>query len=264
MHASFCGYLFTAKKLSSLISCKNQIYFKPVLVGTGLIFVINYKKRVPILLAEDMNNILHTFLIQFTALFFTIDVVGLLPLFISLTGEYTKEMKKKVIKKGVMIAFFVLLFFILLGTRVLDLFGISLAAFRIAGGILLLLMAIGLVLDRPDAPTSCDTDEAMKKVDISVFPLAVPLLSGPAAISMLIIFMKQAEHSLIRQSMVVLALLINMVLCFLILTFASKISKLLGKTGISVVDRIFGIILTAMACQFIINGIIEAFKIPVG
>ncbi len=210
-----------------------------------------------------MDNLLHTFLIQFTALFFTIDAIGLVPIFISLTCDYPKPQKEKVIRKGVLVAFAVLLFFALLGTKVLDIFGISLAAFRIAGGILLLILAIELVLDRPNATTSCEPSEELKQMDVSVFPLAVPLLSGPASISMLIIFMKQAEHHIVKQGLVISALLINMICCFVILSFASKISKLLGASGINVLNRIFGIILTALACQFIINGVIEAFHIVI-
>ena len=89
-----------------------------------------------------MDSLLHTFILQFTALFFTIDAIGLVPIFISLTADYSKQMKNKVIKKGVSTAFAVLLFFALMGTKVLDIFGISLAAFRIAGGILLLILQL--------------------------------------------------------------------------------------------------------------------------
>ncbi|MDD3236722.1 MAG: MarC family protein [Candidatus Gastranaerophilales bacterium] len=207
------------------------------------------------------HEILQAFILQFTALFFTIDAIGLIPIFISLTSDYTEQMKIKVIKKGVSTAFAVLLFFALLGTQVLNLFGITIGAFRIAGGILLLILAIELVLDKPNAPTSCDPDDDLKSMDISVFPLAVPLLSGPASISMLIMFMKQAEHNLFKQTLTMTALFVNMVLCLIILLFASNICKVLGKTGINIVNRIFGIILAAMACQFIINGLIDAFNI---
>lgn len=208
-----------------------------------------------------MNNLWHIFLIQFIALFFTIDAFGLVPIFMSLTANFPEEEKRKIIKKGVFTAFMILMFFALLGTRVLDLFGISLAAFKIAGGILLLLLSIGFVLDKVDVAASCEGEGGKIKSDISVFPLAIPLLSGPAAISMLIIFMKQAEHDISKQFITISALFINMSLCFLILYFATNISKFLGKTGISVLNRIFGILLTALACQFIIDGIIEAFHL---
>lgn len=208
-----------------------------------------------------METLVQQFLLPFTALFFTLDATGLIPIFISLTSEYTPARRINTVKKGVFCAFIVLLFFGLLGTQVLNLFGITLGAFRVAGGILLLIMAIELVLDKPEAATSCDPSEELKKSDIWVFPLAVPLLSGPASISMLIMFMKQAEHDLYKQLLTMSALLANMVVALIILSFASKICGVLGKTGIQVLNRIFGIILAAMACQFIINGFIEAFHI---
>lgn len=206
-----------------------------------------------------MDNLLHIFLIQFIALFFTIDPIGLVPIFLTIGANLTETEKYKAVKKGVLTAFIILMFFALLGTRVLDMFGISLAAFKIAGGILLLILSIGFVLDKVDV--SAEGSNSATKTDISVFPLAIPLLSGPAAISMLIIFMKQGEHNVLRQLTTMSALFINMALCFFILYFAKKVSDFFGKTGISIITRIFGILLTALACQFIIDGIIEAFHL---
>jgi len=102
-------------------------------------------------------------------------------------------------------------------------------------------------------------EEAMSRHDISVFPLAIPLLSGPAAITMLILFMKQAEGDIIHQLVIFAALFANMIACWIVLHFSLAISKFLGKTGINVLNRIFGILLTALACQFFIDGISEAF-----
>lgn len=208
-----------------------------------------------------MDNLLSIFVIQFIALFFTIDPIGLVPIFLTIGANLTESEKYKAVKKGVLTAFLILLFFALLGTRVLDIFGISLAAFKIAGGILLLILSIGFVLDKVDVTAQCEDTINCPKTDISVFPLAIPLLSGPAAISMLIIFMKQGEHNILRQLATMSALFINMALCFFILHFAKKVSDFFGKTGISIITRIFGILLTALACQFIIDGIIEAFHL---
>lgn len=210
-----------------------------------------------------MDNYINTFLIQFTALFFIIDAVGVVPIFIALTTNCSREMRHKIIQRGVTVAFTVLTFFALLGMKVLDLFGISLAAFEIAGGILLLILAIELVMSKDEPANSTDSGEVKEACDISVFPLAVPLLSGPGSIPMLIIFMKQAGHDFVQQSLVMLALFLNMVICFVVLMFSDQISKALGKTGINVLTRIFGILLAALACQFVINGVIQAFHIKV-
>ncbi len=203
-----------------------------------------------------MNDLLHLFIVEFVALFFTLDVLGLIPIYISLTKDYNEKQKKRTVKKGIIIAFGILLFFALLGASILSIFGISIAAFRVGGGILLLLLAIEMVLDKMDTSTP-ETGGS----DISVFPLAMPLLSGPASISMLIIFMKQAGGIFERQMITIIALLINMIIGYFVLIFATKISKILGRTGINILNKIFGILLTALACQFIITGIIEAFNI---
>ena len=204
-----------------------------------------------------MNELLRVFTVEFVALFFAIDIIGLVPIFISLTASNTNNERKAIAKKGVAIAFGILLFFTLLGASVLHIFGISIPAFRIAGGILLLLLAIGMVLGNEESTSETQADMS----DVSVFPLAMPLLSGPASISMLIIFMKQANGLFQKQLMTVLALFLNMVICYVVLVFATKISKFLGTTGINILNKIFGILLTALACQFIITGISEAFNI---
>ncbi|MEI8388381.1 MAG: MarC family protein [bacterium] len=210
-----------------------------------------------------MHGILNSTIVTFLALFFTIDVIGTTPVFVSLTSNANIAFRKKMAIKGVIIAFFILFFFALSGTGVLNILGISLPAFRIAGGILLLILSIDMVLAKPSSGIRSETveerEESMGKNDISVFPLAIPLLSGPAAITMVILFMKQAEGDLIHQAIILSALFANMVICWIILTFSASISRLLGKTGINVLNRIFGILLTALACQFFIDGMLEAF-----
>lgn len=203
------------------------------------------------------------FVASFLALFFTIDVIGVAPIFVSLTAQSTLEQRKDVAKKGVLVATAILLFFGLSGSGVLDILHISLAAFRIAGGILLLILSIDMVLAKPEFSLRKDPATEKEKTeprdDISVFPLAIPLLSGPAAITMLILFMKEASGNPLNQGVILLALFINMLICWTILHFSVAISKYLGRTGINVLNRIFGILLTALACQFFIDGITEAF-----
>jgi len=212
-----------------------------------------------------IKELFNYFLFIFSALFFIIDSVGVVPIFISLTANYSERRKKIMAKKGSLTAFFILLFFAVTGSFVMDSFGISVPAFRIAGGILLLLLAIDMVLATPNSPIRNENEEerqeSVKREDISVFPIAIPLLSGPAAITMLILFMKQAQGALLKQLLIILALIINMIFCWFALNFATQISKWLGKTGINVISRIFGILLTAIACQLFIDGVIEAFHL---
>lgn len=212
-----------------------------------------------------MPEMLNSFIVIFLALLFTIDVVGVTPIFVSLTSGATEDYRRKMAIRGVVTAAIILFFFAVSGSSVLSIIGIELPAFRIAGGILLLLLSIEMVLARPSSALRSETEEeheeAMHKNDISVFPLAIPLLSGPAAITMLILFMKQAQGNLVKQLVILSALAVNMLICWIALNFSAAISKFLGKTGINVLNRIFGILLTALACQFFIDGVQEAFSI---
>jgi len=205
----------------------------------------------------NIEHLISTFIVQFWALFLTIYPLGVTPIFISLTSKYTDTEKKKIADKGTMIAFFILVFFALTGSLLLDLFGITLAAFRIAGGILLILLSIEMVIAK--TPVSSQSEES--STNIAVFPISIPLLSGPAAITMLILFIRQSQGAILPKSLVILALFANMFIVWLCLRFANKIGKLLGKTGSNILTKIFGILLTALACQFIIDGIFEAIKL---
>lgn len=210
-----------------------------------------------------MLEILNLMAVTFLALFFTIDVIGVTPVFVSLTANTSIDHKKRMISIGIVVSSIILLTFALTGTTVLNILKISLAAFRIAGGILLLLLSIDMVLAKPSSAMVTETkeeeQEARAKYDISVFPLAIPLLSGPATITMIILFMKQAEGDLLRQTIIIFSIVVNMLICWLVLSYSDMISKFLGKIGINVLNRIFGIMLTALACQFFIDGIMEAF-----
>lgn len=202
-------------------------------------------------------------MVIFLALFFTIDVIGVTPIFVSLTSNGNEEYRRKMVRHGVVIASIILFLFTFTGTSILGILGIGLPAFRIAGGILLLILSIDMVMARPISSIRAETkeehEESLLRQDISVFPLAIPLLSGPATITMLILFMRQAHGDIVQQLIILLALIANMFICWLVLRNSSTISKVLGRTGINVLNRIFGILLTALACQFFIDGINEAF-----
>ena len=204
-----------------------------------------------------LENLFAIFIVQFWALFLTIDPLGVTPIFISLTAKCESTQRKKIANKGSLIAFIVLIFFALTGSLLLDMFGISIAALRIAGGILLMLLSIEMVMSKQQETASSEDNAS----DLAVFPISIPLLSGPAAITMLILFIKQAEGDIVKKGIVILALMINMFIVWLCLRFSAKISKLLGKTGSNIITKIFGILLTALACQFILDGIFESIKL---
>lgn len=212
-----------------------------------------------------MFEIFKPLLVNFWALFFTIDILGTLPIFISLTANYSEPFQKKMAFKAPLTAFVILLIFSLTGNSILKSFGLSLPAFKIAGGILLLLLSIEMVVAKPEpqmkSTNDAEKEENERRNDISVFPLAIPLLAGPAAITILILLMKEYEGQLLNQFMIILALFLNMLLCWLAFKYATFIARFLGHSGINVLTRIFGILLTALACQFFIDGISEAFHL---
>ena len=160
--------------------------------------------------------------------------------------------------KGTVIATVLLVVFALFGDNILRLLGITLPALRTAGGILLLLMAIDMVFARPSGMTSTtveETTEAERRADLSVFPLATPLIAGPGALGAAILMMAEAGGDPLRELMVLLALLAVMAMTLALLLVAGKMQQYLGVTGQNVITRVVGILLAALAVQFVFDGV---------
>jgi MarC family membrane protein len=201
---------------------------------------------------------LETALIAFTTFFATIGPADVAALFAALTPNNTPAERRRMALRGTLIATAVLLVFALFGEALLRLFGISLPALRIAGGILLLLIAIDMVFGRPSGgttTTSAENAEAATKDDISVFPLATPLIAGPGAIGAVMLLVANAQGDRLRIAVVILVLLGVLLVTFLLMLVATQVQKLLGVTGLHVVSRIVGILLAALAVQFVLDGI---------
>lgn len=204
-------------------------------------------------------------LAAFVALFVTIDPVGLGPVFAGLAGGMDARERRRAAIKGTAIGAAILFGFAFVGEVLLKALGIGPGAFRIAGGILLLILAIEMVFARESGlrtTTEGETAEARDKVlhhaDISVFPLAIPLIAGPGAMTSVVLLMGRAGDDPMAQG-AVLAVLAGVLLATLvILLFAGEVGRLLGVTGINVINRVLGILLAALACQFIIDGVIES------
>ena len=160
--------------------------------------------------------------------------------------------------RATLIAAVILVGFALVGELLLARFGISLAALRTAGGVLLLLMAIDMVFARSSGGTSTtkeEEQEAIVKQDISIFPMATPLIAGPGAMGAAILLMADTDGSLALQAVVVASLLAILLLTGISLLLATQIHRLLGVTGMQVINRIVGVLLSALAVQFIFDGI---------
>ncbi len=198
-----------------------------------------------------------SFVVAFATFFATVGVSDIAFIFAALTRDNTHRERVIFATRGVLIATAILLFFSFLGDRILDTFGISIPALRTAGGILLMLIAIDMVFARQSGgttTTSQENAESQKRDDISVFPLAMPLLSGPGAISAAILLTTSADGD-VEFWLVIGALLATMLTAWLALLMAIPIQRILGLTGMSVVTRVVGILLAALAVQFIFDGI---------
>lgn len=206
-----------------------------------------------------------TALIAFTTFFATISPIDVAALFAALTTDATAAERRAMAVKGSLIAAGILLVFALFGDFLLERLGISLPALRTAGGILLLLIAIDMVFARHSGGSSTtaeETSEAAAKKDISVFPLATPLIAGPGAMGAAILLVANTEGDLLQEGIVIAVMLGVVLLTFLLLLVASQIQKLLGVTGLNVVSRVVGVLLAALAVQFIFDGIGNSGLIP--
>ena len=199
-----------------------------------------------------------TLVYYFTALVVILDPVGTAALFAGLTRDTGVQYRKRMALRGVAIAAGVLLTFAFAGDFILRALGVNLSAFRIAGGALLFLLAIDMLFARQTgfrALTQGEAQEAGEKGDISVFPVAIPLIAGPGALTTMVLLMSRAEHEPPGPAGVILVLLVVLLITLALLLLASRVVSLLGTTGVNVITRVLGILLAAIAVQLILDGI---------
>jgi multiple antibiotic resistance protein len=189
----------------------------------------------------------------FFTLFTAVDPFGLIPIFAIFISRAGNVERRRIIFKAILTAVIVSIFFIFLGRYILLYLGISPDAFLISGGILLFIISIDLILARPSRTRLFSDD--IEKEDISVFPLAIPMISGPGTIAALMMFSSQAKNDPYMLLIITGVALIVMLLTMIVMFLSVHIEKVLGHTGISVIQRIMGLILSALAVQFIINGL---------
>jgi len=198
---------------------------------------------------------------SFVALFIVIDPLGVAAVFSALTHGMETASQRKMAIKGASLAALILFLFFLAGETLLKALGIGVPAFRIAGGVLLLLLAIDMVFARQSglrSTTIREQHEAEHKQDISVFPLAFPLISGPGALTTVLLMSSQPHESFVTIGMLVMLFAV-LCLTLLSLMFAPAIMRILGETGSNVISRLFGLILAALAAQYMTDGIRESF-----
>jgi multiple antibiotic resistance protein len=205
--------------------------------------------------------LIETAVVAFTTFFATVGPLDVAAVFAAMTPGAGAAARRRMAVRGTLIAGGILLAFALAGDLLLGSLGISLAALRVAGGILLLLIAIDMVFARPSGGTSTteeETREGAGKSDVTVFPLATPLIAGPGAMGAVILLMAEAQGDVLRQGVVIGMLLAVLLITLAALLLASRLQRYLGVTGLHVVSRVFGVLLAALAVQFMIDGIRES------
>lgn len=188
----------------------------------------------------------------------TIDPIGLAPLFLALTAGMDRAARTQIAFRGIVIGTGLLVLFALAGMTILDLFGITMPAFRIAGGLLLFWLAFEMVYEKrqerkQETAVRAVSHDEMKH--IAVFPLAIPLIAGPGAISAAVLLSTEMSAPLERTALIGVILGL-MVLCMIVFMLAERVDRFLGDTGRMVLTRLLGVILAALSVQFVADGIL--------
>ncbi|NPV61047.1 MAG: NAAT family transporter [Methanotrichaceae archaeon] len=205
------------------------------------------------------------FIYAFASIFVIVNPVEGTMVFISLTSGMSGEEKKRIYRRTTLVAFFVALLFAVAGDLVLRFFGITVDSLRVAGGILLFLVAIDMLRSGRHyrKVTEAELRDASDREDISVFPLATPLLTGPGTITTVIVLMGAAA-TLTQKATVLLAISLTFLAAYYILKFSEYIDRVLGITGIMVMTRIMGLLLGAIAVNFVAVGTWNLYQAMVG
>ncbi|MGI8911198.1 MAG: MarC family protein [Rubrobacteraceae bacterium] len=193
---------------------------------------------------------------SFITLLVVVDPLGLAPIFAALTRGYPESRRRATAIRGAVLGSIILLAFALAGDVLLNSLGITLPAFRIAGGLLLFLVALDMIFARPSgmrSRTVREQEEDSYEGDVSVFPLAIPLLAGPGAITTVLLY--TGGRSAPEVAVFTLVLLAVLLATLVSLLLASRIMGLFGETGANVLARVLGVLLAALAVQFVLDGV---------
>jgi multiple antibiotic resistance protein len=196
----------------------------------------------------------------FFTLFFVVDPLGLIPVFLFYLAGQQDHKRKRIIIRSIGISIALSVFFILLGRYLLRFLGISTGSFLVAGGILLFIIAIEMLLGQPSRVRMQDVyeqEQPEEERDVSVFPLAIPMLCGPGNIAALVMFSTQADGDIVKLVLIIVLSVAVFLMTMVVMFFSDRIGAFVGGTGISIMQKLMGLILSAMSVQFIRNGLSE-------
>jgi multiple antibiotic resistance protein len=198
------------------------------------------------------------------ALLAIVNPIGVIPFFIHFTSGFTREQRHRTARIAAFGAFVVISVSALAGLKIIEFFGISLASFQVGGGLLLMLSSVQMLNAQPAETRKTDLDEAADKVDagasIAIVPLTIPLLTGPATISTMVIYAEKTRHWWQLGVLVGYGVVIG-ISVWIALNLSGRIARVLGKTGINVMTRLMGLLLAALAVEVMSDGLVKLFPI---
>jgi multiple antibiotic resistance protein len=197
-------------------------------------------------------------LLALSSIFFLVDPFAALPTFLAVTAGSTPERQRRMAWKASLTALVVLSAFALVGQLIFRMFGITLPAFEIAGGIILLLIGLDMLEAKrsPTQESTEETHEAAEKEDAGIVPLGVPMLAGPGSITSVMVLVGQAQNRW-QMAAILTAILITAIICYLVLGNSARVARRLGETGIRILVRVMGLLLVALAVQYFVNGLAD-------
>jgi multiple antibiotic resistance protein len=203
-----------------------------------------------------MRDVLTFGLVAFSAVFFVVDPLAVLPIFLAITATETPAQKRATALRAAITCGITLTVFAAAGSLIFRFFGITLGAFKVAGGVLLFLVALDMMQARPSRTRSTPEEEkeGAEKADVAIIPLAIPLLSGPGSIATVMVLMTKHKQ-LVYAIPVFVSIVITAIITWLMLRGAEWMERRLSKTFMNVVTRVMGLILAAVAVEFVISGI---------
>jgi multiple antibiotic resistance protein len=206
-----------------------------------------------------LQNHIQFVLLAFSSLLFIVDPIATIPTFLVLTSDAEPGERRHMAKRAAWTCFLVLSGFGLAGTLIFKMFGITLPAFRIAGGLIMILIGLDMVQARRSQTkeTPAETQQAMEKDDVGIVPLGVPMLAGPGSISTVMALMAQSA-SWLRSALIIAVVAVTAIISYWTLAAADRLGRRMGDTGIHILTRFMGLLLMAIAVEFILSGLTAA------
>jgi len=195
-----------------------------------------------------------------SSIFFLVDPFAALPTFLAVTAGQDDAKRRRTARKASLTAFVVLTTFAIAGSFIFKMFGITLPAFEIAGGVILLLIGLDMLEAKrsPTQESSGETAEAASKDDVGIVPLGIPMLAGPGAITSVMVLVGQVPGLMSwEMGAIVGSIAITAAICYVVLGGAARVARLMGETGIRILVRIMGLLLVALAVQYFVNGMVD-------